>query len=491
MAVYPHSVVPLIPPGRQVGDGPDEVRSLADLGAAPPWPIRLPRAPRVFYGVRRLAAYTGPCIRVRRSSDNAETDIGFANNRLNAFAIEAFRGTSSLFLVTWYDQSGNNLHATEGTPANQCPVDVGAFWGETLSIAFDGRSSGTVKRRSLTLPAALSLDGRNASFALVAAPMTSRQNNCFLEIGTVAANVLNLFQYDVPNALSSNGNTLVVSTPAGTFLRAQPTFMGLTSSAAGRRLYADLASVDLGIAGAGPVSGGTIGATVAGAGFNGKFDLFACAIFDAALTDAQMTDVRTELLRAFPLALRGGVPLVFEGDSITEGYGSLFNRSGSRLTAEALPKPVRLFNQAISASALIDRIPAYNVGIAPLFEPGGILLLALGRNDLTVGRSAAQISADLRSYCTLAKATGYRTVIRTILPRSADAFDAIRTTVNTDIRSGLSGLANAVSDAAADPVLAAPASLGDANVYLDGLHLGPLGCSRVGAVDADAIATLL
>lgn len=491
MAVYPHSVVPLIPPGRQVGDSPDEVRSLADLGVSPPWPIRLPRAPRTFFGVRRLAAYTGPCIRVRRASDNAETDIGFANNRLNAFALEAFRGTSALFLVTWYDQSGNNLHATEATVANQCPVDVGAFWGETLAISFDGRSAGTVKRRSLSLPGGLSLDARNASFALVAAPMTSRQSNCFLEIGTVAVNVLNLFQYDVPNALTSNGNNVVSSAPAGTFLRSQPTFVGLSSSAALRRIYADLAAIDVGVAGTGTVSGGTIGTTVAGSAFHGKFDLFACAIFDTALTDAQMGDVRAELLRAFPLALRGGTPLVFEGDSITEGYGSLFNRSGSRLTVDALVKPVRLYNQAISATALTDRIPAYSAGIAPLFEPGGILLLALGRNDLTAGRSAAQISADLRSYCTLAKATGYRTVVRTILPRSADAFDAIRTTVNTDIRSGLSGLADAISDAAADPVLSSPASLSDANVYLDGLHLGPLGHSRVGAVDADAIATLL
>ena len=73
------------------------------------------------YSLRRLyASYTGAAIRVRRSSDGAQADIGFmANGDLDTVALLAFVGNGSGFVTTWYDQSGNNCHATQTTAANQ------------------------------------------------------------------------------------------------------------------------------------------------------------------------------------------------------------------------------------------------------------------------------------------------------------------------------------------------------------------------------------
>jgi hypothetical protein len=68
-------------------------------------------------------AYTGNAIRVRRSSDNTEQDIGFtALGVLDESALTTFCGAGNGFVTTWYDQSGNARSATQTTAANQCRI---------------------------------------------------------------------------------------------------------------------------------------------------------------------------------------------------------------------------------------------------------------------------------------------------------------------------------------------------------------------------------
>lgn len=73
------------------------------------------------YGLARLrSSYSGPGVRVRRSSDGAEADIGFARlGGLDVAGLLAFAGTASAFVVAWYDQSGNGRHATQSLTASQ------------------------------------------------------------------------------------------------------------------------------------------------------------------------------------------------------------------------------------------------------------------------------------------------------------------------------------------------------------------------------------
>jgi hypothetical protein len=80
----------------------------------------------VAYSVRKLRlAYTGSAIRVRRSSDNAEQDIGFSSGNLDTTALTTFCSGTDGFVTTWYDQSGNGANATQTTASNQ-PVIVTA-----------------------------------------------------------------------------------------------------------------------------------------------------------------------------------------------------------------------------------------------------------------------------------------------------------------------------------------------------------------------------
>lgn len=69
---------------------------------------------------RLYTSYTGPLIRVRRSSDDALLAIGYlANGRLDEAALLAHCGAGSGFIETVYDQSGNARDWVQATTANQ------------------------------------------------------------------------------------------------------------------------------------------------------------------------------------------------------------------------------------------------------------------------------------------------------------------------------------------------------------------------------------
>lgn len=75
------------------------------------------------FSVRKLrTAYAGSCLRVRRSSDSTEQDIGFSNNALDTSALTSFCGAGSGYGRYWYDQSGNAKNAGMATTANQARI---------------------------------------------------------------------------------------------------------------------------------------------------------------------------------------------------------------------------------------------------------------------------------------------------------------------------------------------------------------------------------
>lgn len=87
-----------------------------------------------------LTAYAGAAIRVRRSSDDAEQDIGFAGGVLDSSALLSFAGGGSAFVKTFYDQSPNGNHLQQSTSASQPRivnsgvVDVGAVFDASNDI---------------------------------------------------------------------------------------------------------------------------------------------------------------------------------------------------------------------------------------------------------------------------------------------------------------------------------------------------------------------
>ena len=91
---------------------------------------------------RQLSStYTGALIRVRRSSDNAEQDIGQVLSNTSTYvldvaAMETFVGAGDGFVVTMYDQSGNTRDATQATAAIQPQIIVS---GVTQTLGANNR----------------------------------------------------------------------------------------------------------------------------------------------------------------------------------------------------------------------------------------------------------------------------------------------------------------------------------------------------------------
>lgn len=72
------------------------------------------------YGLNKmLTSYSGSAVRVRRSSDNAEQDIGFSGNSFDSAALATFVGANSAFVTTWYDQTGNSRNMLQATAGRQ------------------------------------------------------------------------------------------------------------------------------------------------------------------------------------------------------------------------------------------------------------------------------------------------------------------------------------------------------------------------------------
>jgi hypothetical protein len=88
------------------------------------------------YSVRALNSfYTGPLVRVRRESDNAEQDIrALYNGELDTSALASFSAGTNAYVAVWYDQSSNANDATQATTGLQ-PKIYDASTGVNLDNA--------------------------------------------------------------------------------------------------------------------------------------------------------------------------------------------------------------------------------------------------------------------------------------------------------------------------------------------------------------------
>jgi len=72
------------------------------------------------FSVRKVnSAYSGGCMRIRRSTDNTELEIGFVGGDLDTSAISTFCGAGFGYVTKWYDQSGNANDKFNTTAVNQ------------------------------------------------------------------------------------------------------------------------------------------------------------------------------------------------------------------------------------------------------------------------------------------------------------------------------------------------------------------------------------
>jgi hypothetical protein len=94
------------------------------------------------YSTRKVrSAYTGPALRLRNGSTNAEMDISFTpNGNFDAASATAFLAGATGYVVKWYDQSGSGVDAVAPSTAAQPVLLIAGFNGKTaLDLSGGGR----------------------------------------------------------------------------------------------------------------------------------------------------------------------------------------------------------------------------------------------------------------------------------------------------------------------------------------------------------------
>jgi len=146
----------------------------------------------VYTLYRANSTYTGATIKLRRSSDNATSDFyadvygNLTDSSGNTFT--SWISTSTAYVDTWYDQSGNNFHATQSTTAFQPEYNGTLKVIDSLnsSSLFLNMPSGTVPTGTL-----------NAPYSFVIKHGTIRSNNgAFIGAGLPGNNQTNVVRTD-------------------------------------------------------------------------------------------------------------------------------------------------------------------------------------------------------------------------------------------------------------------------------------------------------
>jgi len=166
------------------------------------------------YSLRKLSStYNGSAIRVRRSSDNTEQDIGFVNNELDTATLLTFCGVGNGFVTTWYDQSGNANNLSQITAVRQPRIMLAGVLEQQLSKPTvkitDNFQVGLISTYDLINPfSIITLIQQESGFAASTRIINSNNSNSLITIKRSD----NLSIYTGANVVS-NFPSQVLSTP--------------------------------------------------------------------------------------------------------------------------------------------------------------------------------------------------------------------------------------------------------------------------------------
>lgn len=132
---------------------------------------------------RLLTSYEGPLVRVRRTSDDTEQDIGYtAAGALDIGALASFVGVSTARVRTVYDQIGSN-DLVNATSAEQPTLSASvAAWGGTPALVFAGVPE-IMSLGSGISPTALLMGAHSTAFGFGRYCSDAAGNSSFFEFG--------------------------------------------------------------------------------------------------------------------------------------------------------------------------------------------------------------------------------------------------------------------------------------------------------------------
>jgi hypothetical protein len=167
------------------------------------------------YSLRKVKSdYTGPAVRIRRTSDDIDADVAFDTNDTvsndsivtevlsgNQSTLQAFISGTNAAVAIWYDQSGSSNNATQTTDANQPLIAAGGNL-LTAGITFDGTDDFLATDQSVITQSSAG----SFSYFGVSTIATDEAGYIFGSAGNGTTVGSSLYAQDVSNFSLSNGN---------------------------------------------------------------------------------------------------------------------------------------------------------------------------------------------------------------------------------------------------------------------------------------------
>jgi uncharacterized repeat protein (TIGR02543 family) len=476
-------------------------------------------------GLERIVpGYTGPAIRIQRPSDNTQTDIGFASgsNLLDTTAVSNFLGQSQGWITTLYaqDGSGNNLTTPLPTSTSTMPT-ISAIDPTTISVK--GTSTLTARNveqiyqngqgnfRYFVLPPSVAVNKSQMSAFLAYRPDFSGSGGgdpyqSLYEVGNPTTDSV-----DVMSCASGlqglTHNSTVTFSNNNVNPRSQATVVGLvTSPGSAPLLYLD---------GVGHSSGGTVppsttcsgGYLLAGTGTGlyygiplfAQYNFLGFALYSGTVSSSTATTISNTMLPRTAPAYN----IVADGDSITQGTGSIYGYNMLHYVEPLLNHPADITNLAIygttSPSAVghasYPTAATSNLGI--LYNAGytkNIYYLAIGTNDIHGGfGTGAQTWAEVMQALQDAKAMGYMTTVATVLHETGET-SSQASEVNSFNALARAAVGQPYLDGLID--YAADTRLGNTGIYYpaysgDGTHPNDAGYQVMSTIAAPVFNSLI
>jgi lysophospholipase L1-like esterase len=478
--------------------GADDAESSAVSVAASPdvYPLdEIATQPLFAYGAYKLrSAYSGPALRVVRPSDSATQDIGFSGANLDTSALDSFLAGQTGEIDIWYDQTGNGHNATQATSSLRPLIDSSGVAGGPILSA--GKRAIILNGDTLAIPETVSLQRRAATIYCVTEQLFSAgTQSALFQLGS-GSNQTSVFM--VANTtggrliqLNSGGNSTFRTQQRPLIYESRYRTTAATTSQ-GSEVASFGAPADVAMA------GGFVGNTALAGGYQGKFYATAFIAYASDLPDIDRTAVRSSLNTNHAITENPTDRVIYVGDSITVVSSTASpNHYGYPKMADAINgHSYHSYNVAGGGQRIEIQLSQYanQVGnILSAYSDNRVVVIAYGTNDISQGRTAAQIRADVESYCASIRGSGSKVVVGTILPATGHTspMQTERDTYNAGIRADWATFADGLMDFAADPTMGPQAAASNTSLYPDGLHPSRLGHTYLAPIAAAAIASAL
>lgn len=451
----------------------------------------LPGTPYFVGSVARrlVAGFNGPAVRLVRLNDSVESDFPFelTSDNLDLKGIASWAGGSNLAVKTVYDQTGSTRTLTQATAVNMPRFN---FAGDN---GFAVCSCDTPSSLNNNTPRGLAMSGISLERTTCSIFQTERNyynpNRCFWELITTVGGARDLGYIGSSTGSLNLGQNL----PTTAFQKAQVQ----TSSVVSSITAIDARLGDQNYLGLTPMT------AKVSTGFNinkstsdvSKFcasDIYATVIYDTVRADAAA--IHAQLGTIFGEAGSRAERVIFDGDSLTAGYGANMGKTTPWYTMPKLSKACDMGNFGQFGFRYVSAYPAVATRIGNILRTSDVLVVRYGTNDISNGDTAATIYTSLQTYLTNIRAvvTPKAIVICTIPPNGTydSTQETTRLSFNTLLRAGVATLGVTLADNDTNPVFTAACRAADP-IYTRAIHYTDAGYAFIAGLELPAINSVI